>query len=93
VTTKISQRKKLQVLKHQLGISNTISVQPTTLTEYSPDNHHQKIAANIHRSPQLRRKEIEPHVDNLQKNWFGKPIKRNNYAVKKESNNLSSRVS
>jgi hypothetical protein len=84
VAAKISQQKKLQVLKDEQGICNVISVQLATIAEYSPNNRHQTIASSIHGSPLLQRKELGPHVyrrsrsvDNLQKNWFGIPVKHN----------------
>jgi hypothetical protein len=84
VSTKISQLKKLQVLIHQLCISNALSVQPFTLVEDRPNDRHQTIAANIHSSPLLWWKEVRPHVnrrshsvDNLQKIRFGISIKHN----------------
>jgi hypothetical protein len=84
VSTKISQLKKLQVLIHQLCISNALIVQPFTLVEDMPNDLHQTIAANIHRSPLHWWKEVRPHVnrrsrsmDNLQKISFGISVKHN----------------
>jgi hypothetical protein len=53
-----SQRNKEQAMKILCDISNAPRVQPTTLVEYSPNNHHQAIASNIQRLLLLHRKKI-----------------------------------
>jgi hypothetical protein len=59
-------------------------MQPATLVEDSPNDHHQSIAARIHRSPLLQGKKVRPNmdcrccpVDNLQKRRFDISIKYN----------------
>jgi hypothetical protein len=53
VAANINQRNREQAIKSLCVISNAPRVQPTTLVEYSPNNHHQAIASSIQRLPLL----------------------------------------
>jgi hypothetical protein len=51
IDANISQRKKEQAMQCLWGIFNVSRLQPATLVEYSPNNHHQAIASSSQRFP------------------------------------------
>jgi hypothetical protein len=54
VAAKISHLKRLHGALFLLNITKSLSVQPATLAEDSPNDRHQTIASNIYSSPLLR---------------------------------------
>jgi hypothetical protein len=82
VVTWISQRKSKYI--DTISILYSISMQPATLVEDSPNDHHQPSTSNIHKFPQILGQEKGPHVDpisssvhNLQKLIMSHIVKNN----------------